>query len=354
VTLQMAVDADVGDAAASFTRQVELRFTDGESRTIDVDDGETVLAAAKRAGHKLASQCEVGTCCTCVARLHEGAAEMPAGQVTALTRDEVAGGQRLLCQTRVLSDAAAFGLDYPTSVLTGYPTVLFTAKIQRLTWLSDTVVQLDLKVPKAVRLRFMAGQYCRIKVPGTDAWRSFSMASGEHEHGKLSFLVRVLPSGAMSDYLRDKARAGATLEMEGPVGGFVLESSSRPHVLIAGGTGVAPMLSMLDKIRLVRPTPPVLLIFGCVRQAELFLQDELEARQSFMPTLTVRVALVEPGDAHGVVEGNPVEVLRAEDVLPDSIAYLCGPPGMISAAEARLIGLGVAPSDVRAEQFLPS
>jgi benzoate/toluate 1,2-dioxygenase reductase subunit len=344
----------VKDAVASSIRQVELRFTDSEIRTIEVDDGETVLAAAKRAGHRLASQCEVGTCCTCVAWLHDGTAEMPEGQVTALTRDEVAAGQRLLCQTRVLSGAAAFDLDYPSSVLTGYPTIPFTAKIQRLTWVTDSVVQLDLKVPKAVRLRFMAGQYCRIKIPGTEVWRSFSMASGEHEQGRLSFLVRVLPSGAMSDYLRDEARPGAMLEVEGPIGGFVLEPSSRPHLLIAGGTGLAPMLSMLDKIRLVRPTPPVLLIFGCVREAELFLQDELEARQSFMPTLTLRIALVEPGDARGVVKGNPVEVLRAADVLPDSIAYLCGPPGMISAAEARLVEFGVSPHDVRTEQFLPS
>lgn len=335
------------------SRQVVLRFSDGETREVEVDQGETVLAAAQRAGHRLASQCEVGTCCTCVAWLCDGMAQMPDGQITALTRDEVAAGQRLLCQTRPATDAI-FDLDYPSSVLTGYPTLPFLAKIQRVTWVAASVVQLDLKVPKSLRFRFLAGQYCRIKVPGTEDWRSYSMASGEHEQGKLSFLIRVLPSGDMSDYLRNEARAGQSLEMEGPIGGFVLDPSPRPHVLIAGGTGLAPMLSMLDKIRLVRPTPPVLLVFGCVREADLFLTDELDARTGFMPTLTVRVALEEPGDAPGVVRGNPVEVLTAEDILPGTTAYLCGPPGMIAAAERRLVELGVQPHDVRSEQFRPS
>lgn len=344
-----------GPAAATVgaTRSVRLCFTDGEAREVAVEEGETVLAAAKRAGHQLASQCEAGTCCTCVAWLRKGRAEMPAGQVTALTRDEVASGQRLLCQTRP-DDDAVFDLEYPSSVLTGYPTLPFTAKVTRVTWVAESAVLLELKVPKVLRLRFLAGQYCRIKVPGTEEWRSYSMASGEHEQGRLRFLIRVLPAGAMSDFLRHDARAGLTLNLEGPIGGFVLDPTPRPHVLVAGGTGLAPMLSMLDKLRLVRPTPPVLLVFGCVREADLFLIDELHARTGFMPTLRVRVALEEPGGRADVVRGNPVEVLEAGDIAPDTVAYLCGPPGMIAAAERRLTELGVAAHDVHAEQFLPS
>jgi len=342
-----------GGVSPSPTRRVLLRFSDGETREVDVDAGESVLSAAKRAGHALASQCQVGTCCTCVARLTRGIAEMPAGRVTPLTRDETAAGQRLLCQTHPASDAT-FDLEYPASVLTGNPAIPFTARIHRVTWVAASVVQLDVRVPKSLRLRFLAGQYCRIKVPGGEEWRSYSMASGEHEQGKLSFLIRVLSSGAMSEYLRTEARAGQTLEMEGPIGGFVLEPSQRPHVLVAGGTGLAPMLSMLDKIRLVRPTPPVLLVFGCAAEADLFLTDELEARTGFMSTLTVRVTLEAPDSAQGVLKGNPVEALTPDDILPDTIAYLCGPPGMIAAAERRLVELGVEPHDVRAEQFLPS
>ena len=114
------------------------------------------------------------------------------------------------------------------------------------------------------------------------------------------------------------------------------------------------MLSMIDKIRLVRPTPPVLLVFGCVRDADLFLLEELEARMSFTPSLRVRVAVESGSSLPGVVTGNPVSVLEPADILPGSVAYLCGPPGMIRAAEQTLAGLGLEHSDIRSEQFLPS
>lgn len=345
--------AGAAGAQAPAARRATLRFSDGATREVEVGGDETVLAAARRAGVRLASQCAVGTCCTCVARLTSGTAAMPDGQVTGLTRDEVEAGQRLLCQTRVGHDAE-FDVGYPSSLLEANPAVAFTAKISRLTWVAESVVQIDLKVPKSLRFRFSAGQYCRIKVPGTDEWRSYSMASGEHEKGRLSFLVRVLPAGLMSDFLRREARTGITLEVEGPLGGFVLEPSERPHILVAGGTGLAPMLSMLDKIRLVRPTPPVLLVFGCVRDSDLFLTEELQARMSFMPTLTARVSLEQETDRPGIVQGNPVSVLTPQDVLPGSVAYLCGPPGMITAAELKLKGFGLDARDIRSEQFLPS
>lgn len=349
---QQAV-AEVEGALAPSTRNVSLTFSDGATREITVADGQNVLAAAKEQGIALASQCEVGTCCTCAASITRGTASMPTNLVTALTNAEVAAGQRLLCQTYAATDAS-FDIEYPSSLLDANPAVRFTAKIARVTWVAASVVELEVKVPKALKFGFTAGQYCRIQVPGTDEWRSYSMASGEHERTRLSFLIRVLPSGLMSDFLRNDARAGATLELEGPLGGFALEPSERPHILMAGGTGLAPMLSMLDRLRLVRPTPPILLVFGCVKEADLFLLDELDARASFIPTLQVRVALEQETELVGVVQGNPVSVLNPEDVVPDSIAYLCGPPGMIHAAESRLAELGLAHADIRAEQFLPS
>lgn len=331
---------------------VRLSFTDGESCDIEVGPEETVLAAGKAAGYNIAAQCAVGTCGTCVATLRTGTAEMSAG-VSALTREEVAAGQRLLCRTHPKSDAELH-LDYPSTMLEANPPLLFTAKVARLTWVADSVVELQVRLPKSMRLTFTAGQYSRIRIPGTDEWRSYSMASGEHERTKLTFLIRVLPEGAMSDFLRNGARPGEVLEMEGPLGGFVLDPSPRPHLLIAGGTGVAPMLSMLDRIRLVRPAPPVQLVFGAVRPSELFLLDELEARTSFMPNLSVRVVVEEGADGANLMQGNPVSALTEADAPAGAVAYLCGPPGMIRAATERLSQYGIAADDIRAENFLAS
>lgn len=333
--------------------RASLRFSDGAAREIAVPAGVSVLRAARDSGIALASQCEVGTCCTCAARLLRGEAVMPQGLVTALTRAEVQAGHRLLCQAVPACDTV-FEMGYPSTLLDANPLVEFTAKIARLTWLSSSVAELAVKVPRTAGLRFTAGQYCRIKVPGTQERRSYSIASGEHERTRLRFLIKARPAGLMSKFLRDEARAGMTLEMDGPLGAFVLQDAPRPHLLIAGGTGLAPMLSMLDRIRLMRPVPPVLVAFGCSTYADLFGADELEARTSYMQTLDVRVCVSREPARPGHCPVNPVRSLGPQDVRADTVAYVCGPHGMVSAAQQRLAELGLPPGSVRAESFLPS
>ncbi|HEX7659025.1 MAG TPA: 2Fe-2S iron-sulfur cluster binding domain-containing protein [Pseudonocardiaceae bacterium] len=346
------------DDQADFTptrtgAQARIEFPDGAAREFAVRPGQTVLAAAADAGINLVSQCQVGTCGTCVARLTSGTAEMLTGQAGALNSDEIADGQRLLCRTRLGGDAC-FVTDYPSALTEANPAQLFRTKIQKLDWVAASVVELTLRVPKSVRFTFSAGQYCRVQVPGTGEWRSYSMASGEHERFRLTFLIRVLETGAMSDYLRKRARVGDLLPVEGPRGGFVLDPAARPAVLMAGGTGLAPMLSMIDRIRLLRPPPPTLLLFGCAKAEDLFYLEELAARQGFTPNLRIRTALDDNSGNLAVPAGNPVSALLPEDITPETVAYLCGPPGMLRAAEQRLTELGVSPHDIRSEQFVDS
>jgi ferredoxin-NADP reductase/ferredoxin len=344
---------EVEGATPPSTRQLVIRFTDGATREVAVPIGSTALAAAKDCGLTLVSQCEVGTCCTCVGSVVSGELRMPADQVYPLRPAEISSGQRLLCQSFVDSDAEVV-MDYPSALLDTNPTVNLAVRIAKLTWLADSVAQLDVKLPKSVKFGFTAGQYCRIKIPGTDEWRSYSIASGEHERFKLSFLIRVLPVGTMSQFLSSQAQVGDLLELEGPMGSFALDPQSRPHLLIAGGTGLAPMLSMIDKLKLVRPTPEIDLVFGCVKDADLFHLDELTARQSFMPSLKVRIVIEEEPRDPQILKGNPVSVLSDTDIDEATIAYLCGPPAMIAAATERLADFGLAPSDIRAEKFLAS
>lgn len=335
------------------TSQATVRFVDGESRVFPVEEGQNVLAAAKAAGNRLVSQCEVGTCSTCLANLLSGDASMPGGRPTVLTQHEVELGVRLLCQTHVTGDAE-FEVEYPSSLLDANPTRLFRTKIANINWVAESVVELELRMPKSFRFGFTAGQYCRIRVPGTDEWRSFSMASGEHEKNRAVFLIRILPNGVMSDFLKTTARRGDILELEGPKGGFVLSPDPRPHILMAGGTGLAPMLSMMSRLRYVRPTPPdLLLLFGCTNKEQLFYVQELKDRSQFLPTLEVRTLLTDSSGTE-FEEGNPVLALQPEDIKPNTVAYLCGPPAMLHAAEEKLLKYGLSRNDIRMEQFLDS
>ena len=170
----------------------------------------------------------------------------------------------------------------------------------------------------------------------------------------MEFLVRVLDQGAMSDYLRDRAKVDDELEIEGPFGSFFWrEDLKSPHVFIAGGTGLAPMMSMLDVIRQKSGTKPGLLLsFGCQDESSLFHGDELELRELWMPTLRTRISLDRGERTNMMRVGNPVAAIGPDDVCTDTVAYLCGPPRMIQAAHEHLESLGVKPENIYAEQFV--
>ena len=124
--------------------------------------------------------------------------------------------------------------------------------------------------------------------------------------------------------------------------------------MVAGGTGLAPMMSMLDHIRAQSGIkPPILLSFGCKDAGSLFHRDELDLRALWMPTLDLRVSVDDgPDDDPTLRIGNPVTAVRPEDIDNETVAYLCGPPTMIEAAHSHLINLGVRADRIYAEQFV--
>jgi benzoate/toluate 1,2-dioxygenase reductase subunit len=146
------------------------------------------------------------------------------------------------------------------------------------------------------------------------------------------------------------------LKLSGPYGSFFLreEKKRAPHIFIAGGTGLAPVLSMIDSLRQMGGRkPPMLLSFGCATPDALFCLDDIELRQHWLPTLETRICVDHHPQA-GMHHGNPVSALRAGDVTPDTVAYLCGPQPMINAAIQRLTELGADHANIYSEQFVPS
>lgn len=341
--------------ASAVMSTVRLRFRDGVERAIEPAPGESVLAAALRAGVPLVHQCESGSCGTCMARLVAGEASLLPGRALALLAGEIRDGWRLTCSVAAIGDCT-FALDYASTVLDGPQPVVLPATVTALDWVAKTVARLEIEIA-AADFGFESGQYVRIRVPGTDAWRSYSMATTAKELPRMQFLIRRLDDGVMSGWLRDTCAPGATVEIEGPLGSFGLAASKGPRLMIAGGTGLAPMLAMLDTLR-QRPGPklPVLLCFGCTGEDDLFYLDELELRRFWMPNLKTRIALMRPpaGAFDGAI-GTAVSLIEDADLAaPGLEAYLCGPPPMIEAARARLIAGGVTDTAIHAEHFRPT
>lgn len=334
---------------------VRFRYSDGSTAEVGVAAGQAILDAALAANIPLIHQCKSGTCGSCVAHLSDGQCEAEAGTISALLHSEHEAGFRLTCISSANTDCV-LDLDYARSFGEVKPQRV-NSFIDGIDWIASNVVRLRLELADGDDLSFRPGQFVQVKVPGTTEQRSYSMASAPDQLPRLEFLIRVLPDGVMSNYLRDRAAIDDVLELRGPYGSFYWrEKVSAPHILVAGGTGLAPMMSIMDAIRKAPGRkPPILLTFGCPDSDSLFHCDELDARRFWMPYLQTRISVDRGGHDDAIIVGNPVSSLSPDDVGgPDTVAYLCGPPRMIEAAHERLTALGVKPSNIYAEQFVPS
>jgi benzoate/toluate 1,2-dioxygenase reductase subunit len=203
---------------------------------------------------------------------------------------------------------------------------------------------------------FLPGQYVHLSVPGTSEHRSYSFANAAFETGKYTFYIKLLEHGAMSDYLSERAQPGDEFVVTGPFGRFYQRPTIRPILMVAGGTGLAPMLSMLDTLAANDDTDyPVRLLYGANAADELFAFDQLRGYAEQGLDLTVELCVGEPDQDWDDATGHVTGLLRLEILNGgDCEIYLCGPPPMIDAAESWLSANGVNPVLVHAEKFVPS
>lgn len=333
---------------------VTLNYADGISRSFEVAPGTPILDAAIAAGIPVLYQCKSGSCSSCTAKLAAGDAQTRIGASTSLLASEVAAGTRLLCVCEARSDCS-FDLTYTSeaSTVVAHEVHAFIDSIEQI---ASNVVRLTVELADGEWVEFRPGQFMQIEVPGLGVLRSYSPSSVGTDVPKMAFLVRILPDGAMSNFLSKEARPEQVLKLTGPYGSFFWheEKKRAPHVFIAGGTGLAPILSMIDTLRQSGGRrSSMLLSFGCATPQALFCLEDIELRKQWLPALEARIC-VDHDPRDGMYHGNPVSVLREGDVTPDTVAYLCGPQVMIDAATKRLIELGATPANIYSEQFVPS
>lgn len=342
-------------ATGPTTAIVTVAFSDGVEHELAVEAGRSVLDTALEAGLPMLHQCRSGSCSSCLATLVCGEADTLPGAASSLLASERAEGHRLLCVTGAKS-ACRFALPYDSKVGENRA-VEGHAFVNALERVASDVFRLELELAEGSWIDFRPGQFIQVKVPGTSQTRRYSFATTPAELPKFELLIRLLPGGVMSEYLLSRAAVDDALEISGPYGAFFLkEGVKAPHVMIAGGTGLAPMMSMIDTIR-SKPgrKPPILLSFGCQTGDGLFHREAIELREHWLPNLAVQLSVDRGPAPDGVRVGNPVEAVGANGPLdPETVAYLCGPPGMIEAARAHLQALGLSPDNIYSELFVAS
>ncbi|MFF0445158.1 benzoate 1,2-dioxygenase electron transfer component BenC [Streptomyces sp. NPDC004609] len=334
----------------SMSFQVALSFEDGITRFIECGPDETVADASYKARINIPLDCRDGACGTCKSLCESGSYDGGDYIEDALTDDEAALGHCLPCQMTPRSDLV---LRIPsTSAAAKTAAAVFTATVADIERHSDTTVGLTLDVHDRDTLDFLPGQYVNITVPGTELTRSYSFSSGPGRH-LASFLVRLTDGGAMSGYLRDEAKPGDPLRFTGPMGSFYLRESGRPALFLAGGTGLAPLLSMLERLAQADAPAarPVHLIYGVSRDRDLVHLDTLAAYTKAVPGFTFDHCVADENST-APNKGFVTTLIDAGTLHHgDADVYLCGPPPMVEAVRAHIAALGVTPAGFHYEKF---
>lgn len=333
---------------------VTLVTSDGEESTVHCAADATVLDAAEQAGLVLKSSCQSGGCGSCSAVLRSGRVEMGDHDPDVVEVPEEQGGI-LLCRS-VPREDCRIELPYDSSTIVTAPPTRHEAAITELERVADGVVHLVLTLRgDGSSADFESGRFVRIYVPGTDARRAYSPANVANWDGRLEFYIRLLPGGAMSEYLTSRAAVGDVLTVTSPDGDFGLaENGMRPRWFLAGGTGLSPLLSMLRRMAEWGDPQPARLFFGVTSHTEVFAQDEIAALSESLSDFRADTLVWRADPAWSGAVGNPVELAAAEvavlEEFPD--VYVCGPPPMIDAACAALTGVGVPREQIHAERFV--
>ncbi len=334
--------------------KIALNFEDGVTRFLDCLDGEKIADAAYRRGVNIPLDCREGACGACKSHLEAGRVRMEDYVEDALSAEEEAAGMILTCKSTPLSDCVVRILSASTACFSR-PQEALPVRIAALRPVSDSGFVLSVEGESLAALDFLPGQYATLTVPGTAEQRAYSFSSlVDRAANRVEFLIRRVPGGLMSGYLAERARVGDALQLSGPKGGFYLRPVVRPLLFLAGGTGLAPFLAMLELLRGRGDTQPVHLILGVNREADLVAEARLQAFAAALPAFTYTTCLATPEAPHprtGFVHAfiTP-EHLHGGDVD----VYLCGPPPMVTAVERTLDGLGTRPAGLYYEKFLAS
>lgn len=324
------------------THQIRI---EGSDVAFDCAPDETVLDAAARAGIELPYSCRKGVCGNCRGHVLQGAlvpGTEGGGHETGL-RD---ANEHLFCKAR-----PAGGLTIaPRHWQRIDPSLRKTlqAKVFKITQPAPDVTVLQLRLPAGVRAKFLAGQYLQVILPDGRR-RPYSMANPPHENDGLQLHVRREPGGAFSDGLLPALQPGDLLAVELPHGDFWLrEDSQRPLVLVAGGTGFAPIKSILDHIVRKRIARPVTLYWGGRVPADLYAPQQVDKWKAALPGLRYEAVVSRPpgdGSWSGRTGRLPEAVLADFADLSGHEVYACGAPAMVAALREACIAQRGLPDD---------
>jgi NAD(P)H-flavin reductase/ferredoxin len=327
--------------------------------TVKGATSENLLKAALENGIPWPHNCRVGSCGTCRCKLVSGKIKPLNDFSYVLSGEELGAGYILACQTMLKSDievevkldAKANGFDLARSRRVN-------GKIAKVLPLTHDILEVRIELDQAFN-DYLPGQYADIIVPGiVERARSYSFSNSpaNEEPNHVSFFIRKVKDGELTEWLHSGNRVGERIILDGPHGSFYLRRPAGSILLVAGGSGLAPIRALLQQLANEGTTEDVTLIFGARTRQDLYCLDDIQSFASsskgkfeFVPVLSVENS----SDGWRGAVGNCPDIIEPDMLeLNSSHAYLCGPPVMVDAAVNRLKALGLDDKQIFFDKFL--
>ena len=318
-------------------------------RSFSVERDEPILHAAIRSGIGLPYGCKDGACGSCKSRLLEGRVIHGAHQAKALSAEEEAAGFMLTCCAAPQSDVVIEARTVPGAG--EFPVRKMPARVMAIARPAPDVAVLTLQLPANEVLRYHAGQYVEF-ILRDGARRSYSMANAPHTQSDkpaIELHIRHMPGGKFTEHVFGAMKEKEILRLEGPFGSFFLrEDSDKPIVLLASGTGFAPIKAIIEYLEFKGLTRPAVLYWGCRSKADLYLHDWAEAAAARLPNLRYVPVLSEPKPEDGWKGRTGLVHQAVMADLPDLSGhqvYACGAPIMVESAQKDFLARCGLPAD---------
>lgn len=345
--LMVIADATVGNYG-------EVKININDSKELTVQGGQPLLKALSQEGVFIPSACGGrGSCGLCKVKVVSGGGNYLPTELPWISPEERKEQVRLSCQFKVKNDVS---IRIPEEL---FSVKQFITKVESLRNLTHDIKEVRLKLIDPKKIEMKAGQFIQFQVPEyelTDeaVYRAYSMASVPSDDTHIELEIRLVPNGICTTYVHKHLKEGETVVVNGPYGDFFLRDTDRDIICIAGGSGMAPIKSIVLDMAERKSKRNVQYFFGARSARDLFLLDEMKELQVTMPSFTFVPALSEPlpeDKWEGEVGLITDVVRRGVQNASESEAYLCGSPGMIDACIKVLRELGVPDERIYYDKF---
>ncbi len=319
-----------------------------------VETGESILDAALKRDLPYPHGCRSGNCGACKSELLSGEVEMSPYSDFALTEAEKSSGLILACRAVPWSDCEVRFVEADETVV--HPLRHMTGRVVEIADLTHDIRRLRLAIVEGGPFTFTAGQYASLEFPGLPA-RDYSMAN-RPEEPLLEFHIRLVPGGSVTPVVATKLKTGDTLKVVGPYGtSYLREKHTGPILALAGGSGLAPIKSIVETALEHGMRQPITFYFGVRGERDLYHLDYFQNLAARYPNLTVIAVLSEPRGPTQARTGFLADAIRADFAGQDALgldgakAYLAGPPIMVETCVVAVEALGVRKQDCHADAF---